>query len=381
MNVFVYSLLVVVAYPYVIYPCLSWLISRFVRSKKYGPFYPSVTILIAAYNEIDCIRQKLNNTYDLEYPSALLQVVVVTDGSTDGTDLAVSTDGRAVLLHHAERKGKASAINRAMQHIESSIVVCTDANTMLNRQAIAELVKYFQDSSIGAVAGEKRVITVNDNGSTKAENVYWKYESKLRQWDADIHSVTGAVGELYAIRRDLFYVLPEQTICDDLHMTMRVVADGKRVVYEPGAYGTEKMSETIADEWKRKVRIAAGSIQFCHRMKLLQFCYKQPCAAFQFISRKLFRWLVVPYALIALFMAGAIGLYYRSDTWVVVICSVQFIFYVWALAGWFYIRYRHLPGIFFFPFYFLMANTAIIVGTYAYITGKSFVLWDRVKRT
>lgn len=381
MNVVIYSLLVVIAYPYAIYPCLSFLISRFKTAKKYSTFYPSVTVLIAACNEIDYIRQKMNNTYALDYPPDLLQVIVLTDGSTDGTDLAVTADGRAILLHHPERKGKAAALNSAIEKIESAIVVCTDANTMLNKDALVELVKHFQDPLIGAVAGEKRVITKEASGGTRAEGFYWKYESKLRQWDSKAFSVTGAAGELYAIQRELLQPIPPDTVCEDLLITMRVIAKGKRVVYEPLAYGTEKISETVADEWKRKVRIAAGSIQFLSRMKMLKFFSNQPFAAFQFMSRKLFRWLIVPYSLIGLLLTGSLQVFQTDDQWISIIGIVQFVFYCWVVTGYFFSRYRGLPGVFFFPFYFVMANAAIITGTSQYIMGKSFVLWDRVKRS
>jgi biofilm PGA synthesis N-glycosyltransferase PgaC len=379
MNAFIYSLMVLVAYPYAIYPCLSFLISRFKKEKKYPPYYPSVTVVIAAYNEINSIREKLENTWALNYPSALLQVVVVTDGSTDGTAELVAADKSVLQLHHPDRKGKAAAINSAIDKIESAIVVCTDANTMLNRDALVELVKYFQDPFIGAVAGEKRVVTKGDHGSVITEGFYWQYESKLRQWDSTAFSVTGAVGELYAIRREYLQPVPLDTICEDLLITTRVIEKGKRVVYEPGAYGTEQVSETIEDEWKRKVRIAAGSIQFFQRMNLLQFCSRHTYAAFQLVSRKLFRWLVVPYVLPVLLVAGCFQALETDSFWIGLLCITQFVFYGWAIAGWIF-RKLSMPALFFFPFYFLMANVAIIAGTIQYWKGKSFVLWDRVNR-
>lgn len=380
MNVVIYSLLMVVAYPYAIYPCLSFLISRFSASKKYLPFYPSVTVLIAAYDEIDCIRQKLNNTYGLHYPAELLKVIVITDGSTDGTDLAVAADGRPILLHNTERKGKAAAINNAIKKIESAIVVCTDANTMLNKNALTELVKYFQDTAIGAVAGEKRVVTKNKNGSAIAEGFYWKYESKLRQWDSKVFSVTGAAGKLYAIRNELLHPVPADTICEDLLITTRVIEEGKRVVYEPLAYGTENISASVEDEWERKIRIAAGSIQFFQRLQLFRFCKRHPFAAFQLMSRKIFRWLVVPYVLIGLLFLSFFEVFKTNNSSIFLICIAQLVFYSWGLAGWLFSTYKILPTAFFFPFYFLMANAAIIAGTCQYIIGRSFVLWNRVKR-
>lgn len=376
----IYLLLVLIAYPYAIYPCLSFLISRFSIRRESPPFLPSVTVLIAAYNEIDCIKQKLENSYGLDYPADIFKVVVVTDGSTDGTDAAVIADGRARLLHNHIRKGKAAAINGAIEMVDTAIVVCTDANTMLNKMAIRELVKHFQHPQIGAVAGEKRVANADNAKNSIAEGFYWQYESKLRKWDADAFSVTGAVGELYAIRTELLKPVPDDTICEDLLITMRVIEQQQRVIYEPKAYGTENTSATIKDEWKRKQRIAAGSIQFIHRFKFIQFCIQYPFAAFQLISRKLFRWLIVPYALVILLILCVIVWRGTDHVLIQLICLMSFVFFGWAIAGWLLNKFRILPGWFFFPFYFLMANAAIITGTYYYLSGKSFVLWERVKR-
>ncbi len=211
-----YYLLAVAAYPYVGYPFFPLLVGLFKPLKAYPYYYPPVTLLIAAYNEVGCIRQKLNNTFMLEYPPERLQVLVLTDGSTDGTDLAVAADGRAKLLHDAVRKGKAGAINRAIDCIKTDIVVCTDANTMLNTGALKELVKFFQDPLIGAVAGEKRVAGQQDPDNVFVEGYYWKYESSIRVLDSKASSITGAAGELYAIRTDLLKPVPDDTICEDL---------------------------------------------------------------------------------------------------------------------------------------------------------------------
>lgn len=375
-----YYLLAIAAYPYLIYPFFSFLASLFKANKKYPSYYPPVTVLIAAYNEVDCIRQKLDNTFMMEYPSDQLKVVVLTDGSTDGTDLAVRADGRAKLLHDTIRKGKAGAINKAINFIETDIVVCTDANTMLNTEALKELVKFFQEPLIGAVAGEKRVLGISGDHDLSAEGFYWKYESIIRVMDSKAFSVTGAAGELYAIRKELLKPVPDDTICEDLTITMSVLEKGKRVVYEPLAYGTENASQSIQDEWKRKVRIAAGSIQFFERFKLLRFCVKQPFAAFQLISRKLFRWLVVPYVLVVLLPLSIFLFLNTHDPYVLFMVVVQLVFFGWAISGYFLNKRKNQSGIFYFPFYFLLANAAIIMGTFLYLRGRSFVLWEKIKR-
>ena len=380
MDWILYCLLIIVAYPYIIYPFFSFLFSFLKNDQKYPPIYPTVTVVIAAYNEINCIRQKLDNTFRLDYPSDKFEVLVVTDGSTDGTDLIVATDGRAKLLHDRERKGKAGAINAALTTVKTTVVVCTDANTMLNKEALRELVKYFQDSHIGAVAGAKRVVGTAFSDDILSESVYWKYESVIRYWDSKLYSVTGALGELYAIRTELLKPVPADTICEDLQITMRVIEEGKRVIYEPLANGTEYVSATIQEEWKRKIRIAAGSFQFFHRMKLGRFCIRQPFAAFQFISRKLFRWLVVPYVLVIMLPISCFLFFYTNNTLIQFIALAQLLFFGLAFWGYYSSRGLHKSGIIYLPFYFMMANIAIIVGTCQYLNGRSFVMWEKVKR-
>lgn len=371
-------LLLLIAYPYVIYPLISFIISRFKKVKPVSYDYPEITIVIAAYNEIEYIAQKIANTLALDYPPELLKVLVVTDGSTDGTEQMIFSDRRIQLLHLPERKGKAAALNRAFSQIKKGVVVCTDANTMLNKNAIKELVKHFQDPGIGAVAGEKRL--EDSSKGAVAENYYWKYESQLRQWDSLIYAVPGAAGELYAIQRDCFIPISEDTVCDDLLITMQVLEQGKRVVYEPLAYGVEKTSAEIAGEWKRKCRIAAGNMQFMLRFNILRFMLQYPLAAFQLFSRKIVRWLIVPYCILALFIMGIILGIADPAGILLRLIYVQTIFFVWALLGLILVKHKRLPGTFFFAFYFMMANIAMIIGGLRYLKGDSFVLWDKVKR-
>lgn len=371
-------LLLLIAYPYVIYPFISFMVSRFRKVKTVAYYYPEITIVIAAYNEIEYIAQKIANTLALDYPPELLKVLVVTDGSTDGTEQMIFSDSRIQLMHLPERKGKAAALNRAFSQIKKGVVVCTDANTMLNKNAIKELVKHFQDPEIGAVAGEKRL--EDSSKGAVAENYYWKYESQLRQWDSLVYAVPGAAGELFAIQRDCFIPISEDTVCDDLLITMQVLEQGKRVVYEPLAYGVEKTSADIVGEWKRKCRIAAGNMQFILRFNLVRYMVQYPLAAFQLFSRKIVRWLIVPYSILVLFFIGIFLGIAEPAGILLGLIYLQTIFFVWALLGLILVKHKRLPGTVFFAFYFMMANIAMIVGGLRYLKGDSFVLWEKVKR-
>src|SRR5690606_7477704 len=184
---------------------------RFFKQKQtLSPhYYPTVTVLIAAYNEETIIGDKINNTLDLDYPKDKIRIVVVTDGSDDNTCRIVGGYPSIIHLHQAKRAGKIAAVERAMSLIDSEIVIFTDANTHLNKQAAQRLTAHFQDSRVGAVAGEKRIsIEREEEASGAGEGLYWKYESKLKAWDSELHSVVGAAGELYALRHNLYEPVP-----------------------------------------------------------------------------------------------------------------------------------------------------------------------------
>lgn len=372
-----------IGYAYIGYPLIAYCMGR-VKSRKSlvatQTYTPSVTLIIAAYNEKDCIVEKINNTLALNYPKEQLRVIIVTDGSTDGTNEIVASYPKITLLHNPIRAGKAAALNRAITLVQTELIVFSDANAMLNQQAIIELVKHFQDTAIGGVAGEKRVWSEESTGAVLVEGFYWRYESKLRQWDADWYAVTGAVGELYAMRTSLVESIPTDMVCDDLFLTMKMISKGNRMAYEANAYSGEKPSQSIGEEWKRKIRIAAGSIQALGRLDFFRWCWKKPLPAFQFMSRKILRWIVIPYLLLLLIVINLVycgeveNMFYRS------LFILQGLFYCMAIIGWVLKGNKQIPSIFFFPFYFVLANAAMIVGTYYYFSGKSFVQWERVRR-
>lgn len=383
MELIVSCSLAVIGYSYFGYPMLAYCMSRLKRRMKFSyttSYTPSVTIIIAAYNERECIVDKINNTFSLDYPKEQLQIIIVTDGSTDGTNDIVSNYPSITLLHKPSREGKSAALNRAIALGDSEIIVFSDANAMLNKEALRELNKHFQDTVIGGVAGEKRILSEDRNGAVIVEGFYWRYESSVRQWDSDWYAVTGAVGELYAIRRSLIDPIPADIVCDDLYLTMRMISRGARMCYEANAYSAERTSESIGEEWKRKVRIAAGSLQALGKLNFLRWCWTQPLPAFQFMSRKILRWIIVPYLLVALLVLGMIYVGNGENEFFRLLFLLQFIFYSVAFFGWILKRNKQLPSIFFFPFYIVFANAAMIVGTYYYLIGKSFVKWVKVRR-
>jgi biofilm PGA synthesis N-glycosyltransferase PgaC len=225
-------------------------------------FTPAVSLLIAAYNEESIIEEKIADCLALDYPAHLLQVVVVTDGSSDRTPDLVRASPSVTLLHRPERQGKMAAIKRALPYVQGEIIVFTDANTFLNKTAIRELVKHYTNPQVGAVAGEKRIrVDASADASAAGEGFYWKYESALKSWDYELYSNVGAAGELFSIRKDLYEPVEADTIIDDHMIAMRIAEKGFIIAYEPAAYAEEAASANVKEELKRKIRIAAGGIQ------------------------------------------------------------------------------------------------------------------------
>lgn len=378
--------LAILFYAYIGYGILLYGLVQFKRLLK-GPattpdldLWPEVTHLIAAYNEGEVIEQKIQNSLSLQYPPGKMKIVVVTDGSSDDTPDRVRAYPEVSLLHQPERKGKIAAVHRAMEGITSPVVVFSDANTLLNELAIKHMVRHFQKPEVGVVAGEKRVLMeTKDTASAAGEGLYWKYESKLKQWDGEWHSVMGAAGELFAIRRDLFHAVPTDSIIEDFVMTMSIAAQGYVIAYEQDAYAMESASASVAEEMKRKVRISAGAFQAMWRLRRLFNLFRYGKLSFQFISHRVIRWTLAPLGLMIMAILAPILAWTQGGIYIALAIS-QAIFYAMGLLGWRLeqkeIRVRAL----FVPFYFLMMNWSLIRGFVRYQKGKQTVLWERSAR-
>jgi cellulose synthase/poly-beta-1,6-N-acetylglucosamine synthase-like glycosyltransferase len=346
-----------------------------------GGNWPTLTVLVAAYNEEDFIEEKIKNTLSLDYPGDKISYIFVTDGSDDKTPEIVAAYPRIKLMHRPERNGKIAAIHRAMQEVKTEAVIFTDANTVLNKEALKHICRHYKDLTVGAVAGEKRVNTAGVQDATAGEGFYWKYESKLKTWDSELYTVVGAAGELFSIRTRLYEPVPEDTILDDFMISMLIAKQGCRIVYEPMAFATENGSESIQEELKRKIRIAAGGIQSIVRLKALLNPFGNFVLSFQYISHRALRWTVTPFLMIfalllnVLIVAGPfIPMIYKA----LLICQVGF--YLLALAGWVFEKRNLHIKILFIPYYFCMMNYAVIAGIRRYMEGSQSAVWEKAKR-
>ncbi len=205
---------------------------------------------------------------------------------------------------------------------------------MLNKEAVREIVKHFQNPSVGCVAGEKRVITLSKDGASAAgEGIYWKYESLLKKFDYRLHSAVGAAGELFAIRKELHQEVEKDTLLDDFVISLRIAQKGYKIAYEPNAYATESASASIAEEMKRKVRISAGGLQSIVRLQSLFNVFKYGVLSFQFISHRVLRWTITPLLLLLLVPLNVL-LTLRSNQLIYdYLLMAQLSFYTFALLG------------------------------------------------
>lgn len=387
MEIFFWICIFIIFYTYIGYGLLLFILLKIKSvffAKKQVPlefFAPSVTIIVAAYNEAYCIEEKIQNTLALTYPADKIDYIFITDGSTDNTPQIVSKYSAIKGMHQDGRSGKIAAVHRAMQTVKSEVVVFTDANTMVNQDALLKICRHYQDPTVGAIAGEKRVQIELSSDATAGEGFYWKYESKLKQWDSELYSVVGAAGELFSIRTNLYEPVEPDTILDDFMISMHIALKGYRIIYEPAAYALESASANTSEELKRKIRIAAGGVQSTIRLKALLIPFKQPILSFEFISHRILRWVITPYLMVFVFFINFYLLNEQSlFSWYGLMIVAQLGFYSASFLGWILEKKQLKVKIFFIPYYFCLMNYAVIAGMNRYLFMEQSVLWEKAKR-
>ncbi|CAM4238453.1 Glycosyltransferase, catalytic subunit of cellulose synthase and poly-beta-1,6-N-acetylglucosamine synthase [Pedobacter westerhofensis] len=342
---------------------------------------PSVTVLIAAYNEEDIIEDKIENTLQLNYPKDKVQAIFITDGSSDSTADKVRGFDDITLLHQDIRAGKMAAIKRAIPYIKGEITVFTDANTFLNKEALLELVKHYQNPKVGAVAGEKRILVEETaDASSAGEGFYWKYESKLKKWDYELYSNVGAAGELFSIRTNLYQPVESDTIIDDHMIAMRIAENGFIIAYEPGAYAMETASADVKEELKRKIRIAAGGIQSIMRLKKAANPFNNPVFTFQYISHRVLRWTITPFLLFLVFILNVIIALDTQNAFYQIFLVLQVLFYLLSLTGLYFESRNIRVKALFIPYYFCVMNYAVLAGIIRYYKKNQSAAWEKSKR-
>lgn len=337
--------------------------------------FPGITLVIAGYNEAVVLPRKISNTFAIDYPKEKLKIIFVSDGSTDETASIIRQYPEIQLIEKPIREGKAAALNTAMQYVQTPFVVFSDANGMLNGLAMQEVMRHFADEQVGGVAGEKKIIP--HSGMAEAEGLYWKYESVMKQLDAQFYSVLSATGELFAMRTHLYQPLDNDIILDDLVISLNIALQGFRIAYEPRAFSSELSMNTIREEEERKVRIAAGAFQALNRLSWKRLSANARLL-FQFISRRWLRWVLCPFILIVLFFLNIILV--NESRLYLLLLAFQVLFYFLALAGYACMKQKKQPAMTAIPFYFLFMNYCMIKGLIRFKKNKQTVLWHKAER-
>jgi poly-beta-1,6-N-acetyl-D-glucosamine synthase len=335
------------------------------REVRKAPIQPLVSLLIPAYNEARVMARKIANSLALDYPAGRIEIVVVSDGSTDKTvEIARSTDVLRVIALPMNR-GKMAALNAAVPQLRGEIIVFSDASAMLASDSVRRLVENFADSEVGAASGCYRVVKPDEVNIGASEDVYWKYEAFIKAHESRLGSTLGAHGHLHAIRRHLYPFPPAETINDDYVIPLSVLGRGFRAVHEPTAVVYEEAREMTG--FQRRIRIVAGNLQqLRHLGQLLKPC--RPLPLFFFVSHKVVR-LLVPFAML---MAVIANLLLLGSPGYRVLLGVQLLFYALAALG---LSGRLRPKALRLPFYFCMVNSAAFFGLYHALTGHRSLTW------
>lgn len=387
--------LALIFYTYFGYPLLISLLPS--RRHKISPSQqvsdlPSVTLLIAAYNEQAVIEEKIRNSLACEYPREKLQVLIVTDGSQDSTpDLVQKYQDRGVeLLHQPERRGKMAAINRAMPSVRGEIIVFSDANNLYQADTLQKLAQPFSDPQVGAVTGAK-VILKGDGDLGESEGLYWKYESYIKKQESRAGSCTSVAGEILAIRKSAYIPPPDNIINDDFFTAMQVIRQGYRLVYTPEAKSAERVSPSARDEMIRRTRINAGRYQaIALSRQVLPF--RQPVLVWQIFSHKFMRPLV-PFFMIAALVSNVVavliqplaprGWFFLGAPLGIVFLLLQALFYLLAVVGNQVQKKQgggRLRTLLYLPTFLTNSNLAALQGFFQFLKKQPGHLWQRIER-
>lgn len=337
---------------------------------------PSVTVIVAACNEARWIEARIHNVLASDYPADRLRLIVVSDGSDDGTtEIARGiADDRLTVLEVQPRAGKSNAINHAMADAGGEVIVFSDANVAFERDAIARLAAHFTDPDCGAVTGRVELQAL-DSGEPLGEGAYMRLERFLQAHESRVATVIGTDGAMFAARRALVPALPEGLILDDFFIAIRIANAGYRVGYEINAKAVERVPASVAQEFRRKVRIAAGCFQVLPYLDFLRHPLQRPALWFCFVSHKLLRW-TTP-ALLAGMLLTSMPLA-AAPFWLLVFAA-QLGVYGLALVGW------RVPGTrrhmaFYVPYYFTALNIAFAFGFWRFLRDGQSAVWQRVDR-
>jgi cellulose synthase/poly-beta-1,6-N-acetylglucosamine synthase-like glycosyltransferase len=374
-------LILIILYIYFGYPIILFILSRFAKntSNGFSSIQPSVTVIIPARNEASVIAKKINNLRHCNYPLDKIEILVVSDQSTDQTESIVKSfkDSNIRLISLQNRHGKTAAQNATVREAKGEIIVFSDANAMYDPDAVFHLVKHFEDPDVGCVSGE--LCYNNPEGSVvgEEENMYWKYEKWIKKLENQVGTILGANGSIYAIRRSEYIPLGPDIISDFIEPLL-IAANRRKVIFEPLAKSYENSCIEFQEEFQRKQRIVSRSLYGLMKHAWLMNPFKHPVLSFELISHKLLRWLS-PFFMIMLFVSNTY-LLIRSRAFLYFF-MLQCIFYIISFLGLILKGNSRVSAIFFSPYYFCTINYAALLGVIDYLTGRPAVFWEPIRKS
>ena len=360
------------------YPALLAVLAMFCRRPRSDLEYlPSVSMLIAAYNEEANIARKIQQTLDLQYPPDKLEILVVSDGSSDNTDSIVQsfTDPRVRLLRIEERRGKTHAQNRGVQQCQGEIIVFSDATTVYHPKAILYLASNYKDGAVGAVSGRYKYFDPEGDSPTGLGTIaFWNYENLIKKLQSRIRTITGCSGCIYSVRKSQYTPLPDDS-CSDLVEPLHTITNGYRVVFEERALAYEQTTKSTAEEFGMRVRVVTQGIRGVMSLPELLNFRKYGWVSLQLFSHKILRWLV-PYLLIILFATNAALIDHVGFRYFFLLQVAFYTFGLISIVVPLHRRWRPLS----IPLYFCTLNAAAMLSVIEVFRGTKYVCWETVRK-
>lgn len=367
---------ILVVYPYVIYPFVLKVSNYFFsRPVMRGQFLPTVTIIIPAFNEASCIKETIKNKLSQDYPQDKIDIIVVSDESTDGTDEIVETfmaNQKVQLIRQVPRKGKAAGLNLAIKQAKGEIIVFSDANSIFDRDAISNFVKNYSDPSVGYITGSLTYVVEKDGVAQRGSDAYMRFENVLRVIETEFDSVIGVNGGVDSIRKNLYKDIPQDQITDFV-LPLHVIEQGMRVIYDENVRSYESPNSEVSTEFRMRVRVALRALRGLIYMKQLLNPFRHTKTAFCLISHKLIRYFA---PIFMFFSLASNALLYKHELYLSLLL-IQLLFYALALIG---MSKSWEAGIGLgrvtkIPSYFVLSNAAFFVAIIKLCKGESMAMW------
>ncbi len=378
-EVFFWTMAAVIFYTYIGYSLTILLLALIINHPiRRAPIEPRLTYLITAYNEEKNIRSKLDQVLSLDYPHDKLEIIVASDGSTDGTDSIVRQfAGRGVRLVRVEgRVGKTETQNLAVREATGEVIVFSDATTFYEPSALRNIVRNYADPAVGAVSGRYQYRNPTGAPIGFGSILFWKYENLIKILQTRIGTITGCCGCIYSVRRELYHPLPADII-SDLVEPLKILDRGHRIVFEPEAIAFEDTTEKTAEEFSMRVRVVTRGMRGLLYMRKLFNPLRHGFVSFQLLSHKVLRWFVAVFLLIL----------FLSNLWLLgtshfysVMFSLQCTFYATAILGIAAERMHVASKLLTIPLYFVTVNAAAVVAMYRICRGYKAVTWETIRR-